>query len=166
MVPNQSKPLFLHTSVDILMLMGKAARAIVIKGNKLLLMHRNKRGHEYFTLVGGLVKDGETLENGLAREVKEETGLKITSSRLVFVEKHPAPHNDQYIFLAEVGPHDTIALEETSEEALMNRIDTNSHRPFWGDIKTFSDLPFLTIKLQKAISQALQKGFPSEPTTL
>jgi len=148
------------------MLMGKATRAIVIKGDKLLLMHRNKRGHEYFTLVGGLVKDDETLENGLAREVKEETGLNIVSSRLVFIEKHSPPYNDQYIYLCEVGPHEAVALEAASEEALMNRIDTNSHRPFWADTKSFASLPFLTMQLQKTIDLAIKKGFPDEPLTL
>lgn len=146
--------------------MGNAARAIVIENDNILVMHRNKRDKEYFTLVGGLAKKSETIEQALARELKEETGLKVTEASLVFVEKHPEPYNNQYVFLCQVAPHDSIAIEETSEEALMNKLDTNSHKPLWVDAKSFEQLPFLTGQLQKAIAQSLKTGFPPEPIYL
>jgi ADP-ribose pyrophosphatase YjhB (NUDIX family) len=146
--------------------MGKAARAIILKDDKILIMHRNKRGKEYFTLVGGRVNNSETTEEALAREVKEETGLVITSARLVFVEKHPEPYNEQYVFLCEADRYDSVALQETSEEALMNKLDSNSHKPIWIETESFSALPFLTGQLQTAIDQALKSSFPSEPIAL
>jgi len=146
--------------------MGNAARAIIIENDKILVMHRNKRGKEYFTLVGGLAKPNEPIEQALAREVMEETGLEITSSRFVFAEKHRQPYNDQYVFLCEVAAHDAVALQSTSEEAIMNRIDTNSHTPMWVDPKKFAKLPFITIELQKAIIDAIKNGFPNEPVQL
>ena len=51
--------------------MGKAARAIVIENNKLLIMRRLKGGNQYYTLVGGQLKEGESFEAGRAREVFE-----------------------------------------------------------------------------------------------
>jgi ADP-ribose pyrophosphatase YjhB (NUDIX family) len=96
--------------------MSKAARAIIIEDNKILVMHRNKYGSEYYTLVGGRLEDGETLEQGLQREVKEETGLDVTSARLVYFEEHAAPYNEQYIYLCQVGPHEPVAVQESSEE--------------------------------------------------
>ena len=75
--------------------MSKAARAIVVQDGKILVMHRNKYGSEYFTLVGGRVNEGESLEQALVREVREETGLSVTGVRLVFIEEHPAPYNEQ-----------------------------------------------------------------------
>lgn len=146
--------------------MAKAARAIIIENGKILVMHRNKQGSEYFTLVGGRLNGSETLEQALAREVKEETGLDVTSHRLVYVEEHPAPYNDQYIFLCKVAPHGDIAIQETSEEGFMNKISINMHRPMWAEAAAFGHLTFRTIRLQHAITEALSKGFPSEPIKL
>src|ERR1700752_5055992 len=70
-------------------LMGKAARAIIIQNNKILLMRHNKQGGDYYTLIGGPIKDGESPEQALVREVKEESGLDVTNARLVFIEEHP-----------------------------------------------------------------------------
>ena len=121
-------------------------------------MHRNKYGSQYFTLVGGRVDSSETTEQALVRkEVKEETGLDVTSARLVFIEEHPAPYNEQYIYLCEVGPHDSTAIRDTSEEGQMNRLDANIHAPFWAETKAFSALAFRTPQLQEAILKGLKK---------
>lgn len=146
--------------------MGKAARAIILKDDKILVMHRNKHGSEYYTLVGGRVNENETPEQALIREVKEETGLDVTSSRLVFVEEHPEPYNQQYIYLCEVAPHDSIAIQDTSEEALMNRININVHKPLWAEARAFAQLPFRTPQLQTAILAAMKSDFPSNPVNL
>jgi len=53
--------------------MSKAARAIVVQDGKILVMHRNKYGSEYFTLVGGRVNEGEPLEQALCvRSAKKQ----------------------------------------------------------------------------------------------
>lgn len=146
--------------------MAKAARAIIIEDNKVLVMHRNKYGNKYYTLVGGRVNDNETLEDALVREVREETGLDVIKARLVFFEEHPSPYNEQYIYLCEVTEHESIAIQDTSEEALMNKLELTTHEPMWVDTGLFSRLPFRTVELQKAIVNALKKGFPKEPVKL
>ena len=147
--------------------MGKAARAIVIEGDKILVMQRVKYGAEYFTLVGGRVAEGETLEQALAREVHEETDLTVTAARLVFIEEHPEPYNEQYTFLCSIAPHDsTIDVREDSEEGYMNRLGANMHRPLWIQVQSFDRLPFRTPQLQQAILQGLKKGFSDEPVRL
>jgi 8-oxo-dGTP pyrophosphatase MutT (NUDIX family) len=146
--------------------MRKAARAIIIRHGKMLVMHRSKYGSNYFTLVGGGAIDGETIEETLAREVKEETGLDITRARLVFYEEHPAPHNEQYIFLCEVESYGDVAVQEISEESQMNRLDANIHTPMWITTKSFPALEFRTPPLQDAITRALKKGFPQQPVKL
>lgn len=143
--------------------MRKAARAIIIEDDKILVMHRNKYGSEYFTLVGGRVNEGENLEQTLAREVKEETGLDITNARLVFVEEHPEPYNQQYTFLCEVAPHETVAIQDSSEEGFLNKLDANLHTPVWVGVHNFDNLQFRTPQLHAAIIKALKKGFPDEP---
>lgn len=146
--------------------MGKAARAIIIENGNILVMFRNKQGSQYYTLVGGRVDDDETIEQALVREVREETGLSVTSASLVFTEKHPEPYNEQYIYLCEVAPHGEVAVEAGSEEGMMNRIDINVHKPMWANEHSFASLPFRTPQLQTAILEAMKKGFPKEAVAL
>lgn len=146
--------------------MAKAARAIIIEDDRILVMHRNKEGSQYFTLVGGRLNGGETPEQALVREVKEETGLDITSHQLVFTEENPEPYNSQYIYLCEVAPHQDIALQEYSEEALLNKLSVNIHKPVWAQLSSFDKLPFRTPQLQAAIVDSIKNGFPEEPLAI
>jgi len=129
-------------------------------------MHRNKYGSQYFTLVGGRVSGDETIEQALVREVMEETGLTVTAAQLVFTEAHAEPYNEQYIFLCNVAPNTGAAIQEWAEEAMMNRLDANTHRLVWTDVKQFATLPFRTPQLQSAIVKGLAKGFPKQPVQL
>jgi len=52
--------------------------ALIFDGGRILLV---ERGHEplkgWWSLPGGILETGETLANGIRREVREETGLEI-----------------------------------------------------------------------------------------
>jgi ADP-ribose pyrophosphatase YjhB (NUDIX family) len=146
--------------------MNKASRAIIMDGDRILVMRRNKYGSEYYTLVGGRVNEGEGIEQALVREVKEESGLDVTAAQLVFVEEHPEPYNEQYTFLCAVAPFEQIGLQEMSEEYLMNRHQANMHTVMWARVNIFERLPFRTPQLQEAIVRALKKGFPKSPVKL
>lgn len=58
---------------------------ILIKDNK-LLAQRDKKGNEY-AIPGGHVKIGETTEEALIREYKEEAGADIKCGRLLWTEE-------------------------------------------------------------------------------
>jgi ADP-ribose pyrophosphatase YjhB (NUDIX family) len=147
--------------------MGKAARAIIFNGQKILVMHRDKSGSKYYTLVGGRVQDHESLEQGVIREVREETGMEVTNTKLVFIEEHAPPYDEQYIFLCEVANlPDSITVQLASEEGIMNQIGINNHQPIWAEAASFARLPFRTPQLQAAIVQSLRKGFPNNPVKL
>lgn len=58
---------------------------VLVRNNK-ILVQRDKNGNEY-ALPGGHIKIGETLENGLIREYREETGVDINIKRLLWSEE-------------------------------------------------------------------------------
>jgi 8-oxo-dGTP pyrophosphatase MutT (NUDIX family) len=143
--------------------MRKASRAIIIEDGKVLVMHRNKYGSQYYTLVGGRINHGETPEQALVREVREETGLTVTAATLTYVEEHAEPYNEQYISMCNIGPHDEVAIQEDSEEGTMNQFDLNTHKPVWVSATAFANISFRTPLLQQAMLKAFKNGFPKEP---
>lgn len=67
-----------------------AILALVRKGEEILLVHaRNFRG-PFHSLVAGFLEPGETLEECVAREVKEETGLSVDN--ITFFGNQPWPY--------------------------------------------------------------------------
>jgi 8-oxo-dGTP diphosphatase len=57
--------------------------AIFRDGRVLIVRRRRPPAHGLYTLPGGVVELGETLEEAVIREVREETGLKIAPLELV-----------------------------------------------------------------------------------
>ena len=52
-----------------------SVRGIVVKDNKIAMMHSLK--YDYYKLPGGGIEDGESYEETLVREVREESGLVV-----------------------------------------------------------------------------------------
>lgn len=57
-------------------------RVLIINEDKEILLVRSWLGHQRWTLPGGGIKGGETPAEAGAREVHEETGLRIPSDHL------------------------------------------------------------------------------------
>jgi 8-oxo-dGTP diphosphatase len=54
-----------------------AVSAAIFRDGRVLIVRRGKPAHGVYTLPGGGVELGETLEQAVIREVREETGLDI-----------------------------------------------------------------------------------------
>ena len=61
----------------------KRVRAIIIDDHKVLTIKRIKPDQTYWAIPGGGVEAGETNEQALIREIKEELGLVIEVGRLL-----------------------------------------------------------------------------------
>ena len=61
---------------------------ILIEGEKLLLV-KQKVANRNWSLPGGRVENGETLEEAMIREMREETGLEVNIQKLLYVCDKP-----------------------------------------------------------------------------
>ena len=142
--------------------MRSAARAIVLKDDALLVTHRNKFGLEYDILVGGGVDFGETLEQALYREMREEGGVQIANPRLVFIEHAGDPYGTQYIFLCDYVSGEP-GLSKSSMEYAINAMGQNLYQPMWRPLKELPKTEFRSERLKQAILRGLKSGWPKEP---
>ena len=87
------------------------ATAIIMKDGKVLLFHRIKPGHDYFVFPGGGIESGESAEEAMKREIKEELDLEVRVSRPLFMIEnidvpdwatiHPDQKQTHHYFLVE-----------------------------------------------------------------
>lgn len=143
--------------------MRKAARAIIINGDNIVVTHRNKFGMEYYILPGGGVDLGETLEEALLRELDEEACVQVANPRLVFTEEAGEPYGTQYVFLCEyVGGEP--ALHPDSQEAKIHAMGHNLYEPMWLTLQEFATINLRSESLKQAILEGIKNGWPAEPT--
>lgn len=82
---------------------GVSVDAIIIEEGKILLIKRGMDPFKgYWALPGGYVDWDETVEEGVKREVLEETGLSVKSLKFVGLYSNPDRHSKQCITIAYV----------------------------------------------------------------
>jgi NAD+ diphosphatase len=97
-------------------------------GNRILLTKYAGRAYTRYALVAGFAEIGESLEQAVHREVKEEVGLKVKN--LKFYKSQPWPFTDTMLagFYAELDGDDAITLDE-DELALGEWVDREDVPP-------------------------------------
>ncbi|HLL61307.1 MAG TPA: NUDIX hydrolase [Candidatus Nitrosocosmicus sp.] len=111
---------------------GLTIDAIIIQDNKIVLIKRGlKPAKGQWALPGGHVEWDETVEDTVIKEVKEETGLDITSMNLFNVYSKPDRDPKQKI---------TIVYAVKTSGVLHAGDDADSCK--WFDINDLPDLPF------------------------
>ncbi|WAJ69962.1 NAD(+) diphosphatase [Catenovulum adriaticum] len=73
----------------------------VLKGNSILLAQGKKSQSGVHSVLAGFVEPGETLEQAVAREVKEETNINVKNPRYFASQAWPFPHQLMVGFIAE-----------------------------------------------------------------
>jgi 8-oxo-dGTP diphosphatase len=129
-----------------------AAAVVEHEGKVLLTKEILEDGKEYWIVPGGSVEWGETLEQAVVREIKEETNLDITVERLLDHKEAIFPEYDYHtiIFFYLVHP---LHLEMTLEGKVKD-----------GKFFSLDELP--AIQLVESAKWILEQHFPEIPANL
>ncbi|TNE73317.1 NUDIX hydrolase [bacterium] len=86
--------------------------AIIMNGDSVLLvkLHAPTSEHPFWMPPGGGLEVGETLEDGVKREVLEETGLEVTESQLWYITEYIKEpwHAIEFYYKCEVSHFDAV----------------------------------------------------------
>ena len=114
----------------------------IVKGEQVLMLHRVKKkndlNHDKWIGVGGKFLPGETADQCLLREVREETGLTLTKFSLRAVirfESDQWESEDMYLYLGEEFTGELIECNEGDLQWVSR--DFVSRLPAWEGDKLF-----------------------------
>lgn len=114
-------------------------RGIILKGDKVLVMFRRKKGQEYFVFPGGHMRYGEEPLDTAIREIREETTIEVENLRPAFdYINHMKVERRTYYFVGDWKTGEPILSGEESRESS----EDNYYEPMWVDI---SDIPSLVL---------------------
>ena len=113
-----------------------SVRALIAVDDGIVLIHRVKDGREYYVVPGGGVKDGETHEDTVKRELLEELGIEVGNSSLKKLYKLKTEWDSQ------INVHYFMFCEYNSSE-----IGTEKELKFKEDIKTGGTRKVIIVKL-------------------
>jgi NAD+ diphosphatase len=89
----------------------------VIRDGRILLAHNERFPDGLFSLVAGFVDPGESLEECVRREVREEVGIALRQVRYFGSQSWPFPNSLMLGFVAEHGGGEITVDEEEITEA-------------------------------------------------
>ncbi|MFJ8673222.1 NUDIX domain-containing protein [Streptomyces sp. NPDC093589] len=128
-----------------------SARAVVVDQEGRLLLIRHRDGdQEFHVLPGGRVERGETAAEAACREVREETGLRVSVGELLWVreylpERHPAhPHHRTPVQQLQLYFRAQPVSDGTSPATAPDRTQS---AVIWHPLRTLSELLLLPLGL-------------------
>lgn len=90
-----------HCGREIWPTLSPAIIVRITRGDEILLVQSNTFKRDYYGLIAGFVETGESLEECVRREVKEETGMEITKLRYFGSQPWPYPRGLMLGFTAQ-----------------------------------------------------------------
>lgn len=128
---------------------------IVIQENSILLIQHIKNEKKYWLVPGGGVDWGESLEEALIREYKEETNLDVEVKDFLFFSETISPDKNKHV----INLYFLVKIKNDSETMKIGN-ETNL-----SDLKYVSKEEIQNIKLYPNIKEQLMKILNNEKMT-
>ncbi|MGM0953681.1 MAG: NAD(+) diphosphatase [Pseudomonadota bacterium] len=103
--------------------------AVVRRDDRFLLAKSSRVTRNFYSLIAGFVEPGESLEQAVAREVKEETGLEVDNIRYQGSQPWPFPHQLMVGFSADYRSGDLHLQEDELADAGWFTVDDHPPVP-------------------------------------
>lgn len=105
--------------------------------DKLVIVYSESKG--YWNLPGGGVEEGESIEQALVREIKEETNMRVISMRVIGYQDLTDPHREyrQARFICLVEPYgDFVRDPDGGEITEIKLIEPKNLKKYldWGEV--------------------------------
>jgi len=121
--------------------------AIIIDGDKILLIRRVKNLAEYYVLPGGSAEGNESILTALSREIKEETGLSVIVEKELWQINSAQDPRTQHIFLIKQFE----GILRLGKPEINRQSKNNQYHLEWHNIKELSKLKFFPEELKDKI---------------
>jgi len=132
---------------------GVRVTGILIEGDKILLVEQDVTMSRHWSLPGGALEFGETIEQCLIREIKEETGLDVSVIGLLYVcDRIWEDRHVVHITLSARKKGGVLGMGQGSEFAV-------------GKIKSVKWVPFAELEsrgFSKTFYNLVKSGFPDK----
>lgn len=98
----------------------ETARAVILQDSKLLLIRRTRLNNggnidNWLSIPGGGLDPGETPEQAVVREMKEELGIDVDIKSLLAIQDVPSDESRHYYFLCTIRDGEPCIQEESEE---------------------------------------------------
>lgn len=141
------------------------AAAIIIDHGHILLIYRSRRGKAYWVFPGGGVESGETAEQAVVREVREETSCVVDVSKLLYRETFPDGGENHYYLCGYISGEPRLDLGAI-EQTVMAQDADQVYAPQWVPLETLPSLTLYPTEIQSLVAQGILSDFAHEPMVI
>ncbi|UVL86079.1 NAD(+) diphosphatase [Pseudomonas sp. B21-028] len=90
---------------------------LVTRGDEVLLARSPGFPPGLYSTLAGFVEPGESMEECVIREIREEVGIEVSNIRYIASQSWPYPHSMMFGFHAEYSTGEIVPLPEEIEDA-------------------------------------------------
>jgi hypothetical protein len=139
------------------------AAGVVIKDDKVLLIHRVNRGDDYYTLPGGGVSSTETPGDACFREILQMASIRVHVNKQI-LQIDWDDNSSHIVFLCDYISGKPAVMKDSPEyKHMQGPVKNQSFEPMWVPIAKWRDLPIYPLEIRDIVFQDIEAGFPEGP---
>lgn len=131
------------------------AVAILVKGDEVLLIHR-RNSREYYVFPGGGVEGGESIEQAVLRELKEETSITAETIKLLLHTSNDETEN--YVYLCRYVSGEP-RLDDNAPEKQKIADGGEYYNPLWIKLSDLKNMPVYPLEARDQFIEGFKNEF-------